>query len=113
MKIGYFLSCEEYTPAQLVEQARLAEEAAMSRSAFFDRFTRTVGMAPMAYLSAWRMALAQRMLTEEGLPIAAVAERVGYRSVSAFGVAFTRHAGESPGRYVRRHQAVGTEPANA
>ncbi len=27
MRIGYFLSCEEYTPAQLIEQARLAEEA--------------------------------------------------------------------------------------
>src|SRR5919107_1986271 len=27
MKIGYFLSCEEYTPAQLVEQAVLAERA--------------------------------------------------------------------------------------
>jgi G6PDH family F420-dependent oxidoreductase len=27
MRIGYFLSCEEYTPAQLVEQARLAEQA--------------------------------------------------------------------------------------
>ena len=27
MKIGYFLSSEEYTPAQLIEQARLAEQA--------------------------------------------------------------------------------------
>lgn len=27
MKIGYFLSSEEYTPAQLIEQARLAEES--------------------------------------------------------------------------------------
>ncbi len=27
MRFGYFLSCEEYTPAQLVEQAQLAEEA--------------------------------------------------------------------------------------
>lgn len=27
MKIGYFLSSEEYTPAQLIEQARLAEDA--------------------------------------------------------------------------------------
>jgi G6PDH family F420-dependent oxidoreductase len=27
MRIGYFLSCEEYTPAQLVEQARLAQDA--------------------------------------------------------------------------------------
>src|SRR5512134_3587366 len=27
MRIGYFLSTEEYTPAELIEQARLAEEA--------------------------------------------------------------------------------------
>lgn len=27
MRIGYFLSCEEYTPAQLVEQAKLAQDA--------------------------------------------------------------------------------------
>lgn len=27
MKVGYFLSCEEYSPAELLEQARLAEEA--------------------------------------------------------------------------------------
>ncbi|HEX6248849.1 MAG TPA: TIGR03557 family F420-dependent LLM class oxidoreductase [Nocardioidaceae bacterium] len=27
MRFGYFLSCEEYTPQQLVEQARLAEDA--------------------------------------------------------------------------------------
>src|SRR4028118_1276534 len=27
MKIGYFLSCEEFGPATLIEQARMAEEA--------------------------------------------------------------------------------------
>jgi G6PDH family F420-dependent oxidoreductase len=27
MRIGYFLSCEEYSPAQLVEQAKLAQDA--------------------------------------------------------------------------------------
>ncbi|GAA0733358.1 TIGR03557 family F420-dependent LLM class oxidoreductase [Dactylosporangium roseum] len=27
MKVGYFLSCEEYTPAELIEQARLAQDA--------------------------------------------------------------------------------------
>ena len=27
MRIGYFLSCEEYTPAQLLDQARMAEQA--------------------------------------------------------------------------------------
>ncbi len=27
MRIGYFLSCEEYTPAELIEQAKLAQDA--------------------------------------------------------------------------------------
>ena len=27
MKVGYFLSCEEYGPKSLLEQARMAEEA--------------------------------------------------------------------------------------
>ncbi len=27
MKIGYFLSCEEFGPGALIEQARMAEEA--------------------------------------------------------------------------------------
>ncbi len=27
MKIGYFLSCEEFGPSELLEQARMAEEA--------------------------------------------------------------------------------------
>src|SRR4029434_10974925 len=36
--------------------AQLARAAALSRSAFFERFTRTVGLPPMEYLLAWRMA---------------------------------------------------------
>ena len=32
MKIGYFLSCEEYTPAELVEQERWAAEATVAGS---------------------------------------------------------------------------------
>ena len=38
MKVGYFLSCEEYTPAELVEQARLAEEAGFSSLWISDHF---------------------------------------------------------------------------
>ena len=40
----------------------LARAAGMSRSAFFDRFVRTVGVRPMEYLLSWRMALAKNML---------------------------------------------------
>ncbi|MDR7305035.1 AraC family transcriptional regulator [Rhodoferax saidenbachensis] len=80
---------------------QLAREAAMSRSAFFDRFSRAVGVTPMDYLQTWRMALAKQLLRQRELPIADIAERVGYGSVSAFGVAFTRHVGMPPGRYAR------------
>lgn len=84
----------------------LARRAAMSRSAFFERFGRVVGVAPQEYLLSWRMALARQMLVKDGQPVAEVAERVGYRSVSAFGVAFTRHVGQPPGRFVRDQRAA-------
>jgi G6PDH family F420-dependent oxidoreductase len=38
MRIGYFLSTEEYTPAQLIEQARLAEEAGFAGLWISDHF---------------------------------------------------------------------------
>jgi AraC-like DNA-binding protein len=81
--------------------AGLAFEASLSRSAFFARFSRTMGMPPMEYLSAWRMALAGRLLRGKELGLDQVAERVGYSSSSSFSVAFTRYAGMSPARYGR------------
>ncbi len=38
MKIGYFLSCEEFGPRELVRQARLAEEAGFSALWISDHF---------------------------------------------------------------------------
>lgn len=81
--------------------AELAGAAALSRSAFYERFTRAVGVAPMDYLLRWRMELAKQLLRHEGLPVSVVAERVGYGSASTFSVAFSRHVGESPSRYAR------------
>ena len=79
----------------------LAKEAALSRSAFFERFGRTVGMAPMEYLLAWRMALAKDLLRRTEFGIADIAERVGYSSASTFSVAFARHVGQPPTQYAR------------
>lgn len=90
---------EEPTKAWTV--AQLAKEAALSRSAFFVRFNRAVGLAPMEYLLAWRMALAKTLLRQNESAVADVAERVGYRSASTFSVAFTRHVGLPPARYAR------------
>lgn len=79
--------------------AQLARTAALSRSAFFERFTRTVGVPPMEYLVAWRMAVAKDLLRRGGVGLAEVAERVGYSSASTFSTAFSRHVGHPPGRF--------------
>ena len=94
--------------------AELAKEAALSRSAFFERFSRAVGVPPMEYLLAWRMALAKDLLRRHEGGIAEVAQRVGYSSASTFSVAFTRHVGSPPGEYARtdRHHA-GFQSKNA
>lgn len=88
-------------PARQWTVEQLAKEAALSRSAFFERFSQAVGLPPMEYLFAWRMTLARKMLRSDRLPASEVAERIGYGSASAFSVAFSRHAGVSPGRYSR------------
>ena len=79
----------------------LAKAAALSRSAFFERFTRVVGLAPMEYLFAWRMAVARDLLRSEALSVTEVAERVGFGSSSAFSTAFSRHVGQPPSHYAR------------
>jgi len=85
--------------------ALLARSAALSRSAFFERFTRTVGLPPMEYLLAWRMTVAKDLLRRQDLGISEVAERVGYGSSSTFSTAFSRQVGRPPGRYAREGMA--------
>ncbi len=77
-------------PAQAWTVADLAHEATLSSSGFFERFSRTVGMAPMPYMLTWRMALTQDLLRRGS--IAEVAERVGY---------IARHVGVPPGSNAR------------
>ena len=87
-------------PAHGWTVAELASRAALSRSAFFDRFRSAVGATPMDYLLVWRMALAQDLLRRRQASIADVARQVGYSSPSTFSVAFARHVGAPPGQYV-------------
>jgi AraC-like DNA-binding protein len=74
------------------------------------RFTRTVGLPPMEYLLAWRMAVAKDLFRREDLSLAKVAERVGYGSASTFSTAFSRHVGRAPGRYARERRREATSP---
>ena len=98
-QIGRALSAMHKDPANEWSVDGLAREAAMSRTVFSERMRDCVGLAPMQYLTQWRMELASRMLADGGASLAQVAPRVGYRSVGAFIRTFKKHYGMGPGRY--------------
>jgi len=98
-------------PARGWTMQALAREASLSRSAFFDRFVRAVGVPPMEYLLAWRMAVAKDLLRRRDVTLDDVAERVGYGSASTFSTAFSRHVGQPPGRYARGWNAEASAQA--
>ena len=79
----------------------LARAAGLSRSSFFDRFARLLGVRPMEYLLAWRMAVAKDLLRDERKTLDEVAGRIGYGSASTFSTAFSRHVGVPPGQFRR------------
>lgn len=79
--------------------AQLAKVAALSRSAFFYRFRQTVGVTPMEYQIAWRMTVAKDLLRKQLYSMAEIADRVGYKSASAFSLAFTKYTGTSPSKF--------------
>ncbi|MBA2952493.1 helix-turn-helix domain-containing protein [Nocardioides sp. MAH-18] len=84
----------------------LAAQAGMSRSAFAARFRDLLGEPPMSYATAWRMDLAARLVRERELPLARVAERVGYQSEAAFNRAFRRAHGMAPGAFARHDHSL-------
>lgn len=89
----------------------LAKEACLSRSAFADRFTQTLGEPPLTYLTRHRMRLAARHLGHSALSVSKVADMVGYASEAAFSQAFKREYGCSPSAWRQQQAANGPDVA--
>ncbi|TDO14538.1 AraC-like DNA-binding protein [Mycobacterium sp. BK086] len=87
--------------------ANLAAAAGISRAAFARQFTALVGEPPIAFLTAWRLALAADLLDTSQNTIAAVARRVGYSTPFALSTAFKRANGISPAAYRNRRVIAG------
>ena len=62
-------------------------------------FKKKTGYAPMQYLLRRRIGEAQTLLLTTELPVARIAELVGYDTQSYFNLQFTRHVGMPPKRY--------------
>ncbi|THT96167.1 AraC family transcriptional regulator [Lampropedia puyangensis] len=80
----------------------LAQQVAMSRSAFAMRFKELVGQTPIAYLTHQRMTRAAEQLEAGTVALFAVAEQAGYDSDRVFARAFKRWSGLPPSVYQRR-----------
>jgi AraC-like DNA-binding protein len=100
-RIGPALALIHDDPARAWTVAALADELAISRSAFAARFTELVGEPVMQYVTRWRMRIAINTLKDEGATVAELANRFGYRSEAAFARAFKRVVGVAPGSIKR------------
>ncbi len=109
-QLGHALAAFHDDPGAPWSLTSLAREAGMSRSAFAARFSDLIGEPPMAYVTTWRMDVAARLVREERLPLARVAERVGYRSEAAFNRAFRRAHGVTPGVFARSDSTFTPSP---
>lgn len=100
-RVGRALALIHENPSRGWSMELLADEVALSRSAFFERFERLIGMPPMRYLTQWRMQVAANLLRQSRLPITSIALEVGYDSEAAFSRAFKRQVGVPPARWRR------------
>jgi AraC-like DNA-binding protein len=90
----------------------LAKIAGLSRSGFALTFKKKVGLAPLDYLTNWRMQIACNLLETHDHTVASVANAVGYESESAFSVAFKRIIECRPGQYQKQtHDLIVTDSA--
>lgn len=105
-QLGAAFQAMHARPAEPWTVESLARAAAMSRAAFAARFREVVGMAPLAYLTHWRMHRASALLGESRKTVAEIALAVGYETESAFAKVFKRHREVTPGVYRRGLRAV-------
>jgi AraC family transcriptional activator of mtrCDE len=94
-------------PAQAWKLPDLADLCGMSRATFMRHFQDRLGCSALDLLTDLRMSLAANELKKPAISTEAVAETVGYQSVSAFRRVFAERMGMTPGEW--RRQAHGGE----
>jgi AraC-like DNA-binding protein len=90
-------------PERVWTVGELADEVALSRSAFAVRFRAAVGESPLRHMTRTRLAHAARLLQNTDASVSQVAARAGYGNEFSFGKAFKRMFGIAPGAY-RGHE---------
>jgi AraC family transcriptional activator of mtrCDE len=81
----------------------LADLAGASRATLVRLFQKSVGAAPLEFLTDLRLNLARKKLLASSQSMIEIATAVGYQSESAFSRAFSRHFGMSPSAVRANH----------
>lgn len=89
--------------AQPLSLTELATAIHVSVRTLQRRFLAATGVTPLQYQQAVRLSRAQALLESGRLPVADVAEAVGYADRVAFGRLFKRMTGLSPAAWRQRH----------
>lgn len=77
----------------------VAEQLHISEYYLAHVFKKEFGSSPMKYVMKRRIGGAQEMLMNTDLPIAAIADRLGYCSVCHFNAVFKKQVGLAPGQF--------------
>lgn len=99
----------EFVEAHLAEDlglARLASISGLSEDHFARAFRESAGVPPHRYLLQRRLARAQELLASSEMPIADIAQTLGFSDQSHLTNLFRRHMGITPGQV--RAQATKT-----
>ena len=84
---------------QSIHVDHMAAAVGLSPFHFARLFKEATGEAPHAYLTRVRIQEAKRLLADTDLPLAEIAQRVGFRTQAHFTGVFHKHAGTTPRAY--------------
>lgn len=90
---------------QPLSVTQMAGEYYLSVAYFSKLFKKTVGVGCNTYIINRRMDMARQLLENTGMQVSLIAERVGYRDVNYFSLAFKKQTGCTPVEYRRQRRA--------
>lgn len=99
---------------EAINERILADSVHLSVSYMHKLFAKEMGIPPIRYLNQYRIQCAQRLLLEENLTVAKIAEATGFLDSNYFCCVFQRYSeGLSPTEYRKKHLLHTDPPTGA
>ncbi|WP_281560595.1 AraC family transcriptional regulator [Thalassomonas sp. RHCl1] len=77
----------------------IASEVGMSRARFADKFSKLVGITPIAYLNKWRLMKSRGLLENTPISLELISDRCGFSNASTFSRRFKGEFDITPSAY--------------